>query len=71
MKSSSKISTLAIITLLALIAFRLYTTKAAPKPASFGHPAASPPSPRRGANSKAATPNPAWPSRTTQAPSAS
>ena len=38
MKSSSKISMLAISTLLALIAFKLYTTKAAPKPTQFWTP---------------------------------
>jgi len=38
MKSSSKISILAIITLFALIAFKLYTTKAAPKPTQFWTP---------------------------------
>ena len=35
MKIFSKASTLAIVTLLALIAFRLYTTKAAPTTAQF------------------------------------
>jgi hypothetical protein len=38
MKSSLEISMLAIITLFALIAFRLYTTKAAPKPTQFWTP---------------------------------
>ena len=38
MKILSKTSTLAIIALLALIACRLYTTKAAPTPAQFWTP---------------------------------
>ena len=38
MKILSKASTLAIIALLALIACRLYTTKAAPTPAQFWTP---------------------------------
>ncbi len=38
MKIFSKASTLAIVALLALIAFRLYTTKAAPKAAQFWTP---------------------------------
>jgi hypothetical protein len=37
-KIFSKASTLAIVALLALIALRLYTTKAAPKPAQFWTP---------------------------------
>jgi hypothetical protein len=38
MKISSKASTFGIIVLLALIAFRLYTTKAAPSPTQFWTP---------------------------------
>jgi hypothetical protein len=37
-KTPSKVATLAIIALLALINFRLYTTKAAPEPAQFWTP---------------------------------
>ena len=38
MKSLSKTSTFAIFALLALIAFKLYTTKAAPRPTQFWTP---------------------------------
>ena len=71
MKIPSKIFTLAIITLLALIALRLYTTKAAPKPTQFWTPGCVATIPTGGANSKEATPNQAWPSRTTPARCAS